>query len=504
METKGQALTIRGRFRSNNSEDKHTKMKIPYLPSLKETLKTNIQSKKLLKNTSQALIKNSPTTKSQFYSPYHQKSNSFNHNLSSSAEKNQNKKFDVESSVHQVISQKSKNIIENCCETNGEMPEIHLTKDEKNVANRYDLGEESKGKVFKENHNIRAFCAEDIKDDFYDDKYRKSESPETFKNYNGELCLKKEIEELKKKIASLEEKYTKDINFLEKNIEKEKQKSSMTIIKLDEWTDKYNSLSRKYEAVLDSFVDKEKSYKIEIEELKNKLKQANEEINDKNQEIIQINEYLQNKRKGTKIKSNTLKDLSEKNKLLEAEHSLQNEELNTVKTTLKRTQTELENKKNQFATIESYIQNLNNKNINFASLEQTLSDLNKNYNFVSANYKELQIAYFNLKEKSYENEQNLLASIEKLKNSAQNNIINPINEPKFRRMNTFSSESNIENTTKDMMSRLLKKISTLEEQIRLYQNDIEKSNKDLIYTKKALEEKCEMISIMDKQINSKN
>ncbi|OMJ81935.1 hypothetical protein SteCoe_17526 [Stentor coeruleus] len=496
METKGQALNLRGRIMSNQIEDKSPRFKISYLPLLRESPKTHTQSKKLIKGSPKALNKKFPKAKSQCFAPHHQQSNLLNNNSPTFTELATNQKFDVEGLSHKENGQDGK-VFE-------EMPEIHIIKEETNIFRKRASCEGLQDKILRINQDFRLIENIDNQIELYDEKSQEEESPQTLKSYYMDSDLKKENGELKKKVADLEEEYTIDTNLLKKNIEKEKQKNNQLTFELDKSTIKYETLSRKYEGILENSNNREKSYKSEIEDLKNRLNILTEEMNYKNLEIAQINEYLQKKRKNSKIKENTLKDLHEKNQVLEAEHNLRNEELITVKTTLKRTQTELESQKNKFITVESYIQSLNNKSTDNISLEQALSEMKENYNFISKNYKELQKAYFNLKEKSYETEQNLLASIEKLKKSAQNNIGNFVNEPKIKKMKTFSSISNVEMASKDMVSRLLKKISTLEEEIVFYKNEIEKFNKDLVYHKKVIEEKSEMISIMNRKIENRD
>lgn len=503
METKSQALSPRAGFLKAQAKNKSPNLKISFLPLLRESPKPSHSAKKLPKNSPKPLSKKAIKAKFQNLNQRNPQSSSLEDHSLAFRELNLDKKSDIKVSDNQEIKQKSQLIIEDLNKILEVKPNNEGFCEEKNIFRRRASCENPQAKVTRISEDLRMFKVE--KNDEQDDGCQGVDSPETLKNYGEDVCLRQENEELKKKIATIEEEYCNDTNELKKTIEKIKFKNNLLRSDLDKCAGKNEILQSKCEGILESFKEKEKRYKIEIENLRSQIKEIREEMQIKNLELAQINEYMQRKRKNSKEKEQQIKNLQEKTHLLESETNAYNKELVSLKNTLKVILSELENQNCSFSSIQSNIKSLNIISIDNLTLEETLQAIKDNYNLLYTYYTKLQLDFLKLQEKSCSNENNLMNIIERLKNSSQSNIEGHMNvEHKLMRMKTFSSSNTADMVSQDNTLRLMKKINSLESQVVMYKIEVEKLNKDLAYNKKVVEEKHGLISIMEKQINSKD
>ncbi|OMJ94131.1 hypothetical protein SteCoe_2766 [Stentor coeruleus] len=502
METKSQVPSPRVAYQKSKAKDKSPNLKISFLPLLRESPKSSHSAKKITKSSPKPQSKKTKA-KFQNLTQRNPKNSSLEDHSPGFRELNLDKKTDTKTLDKQEVKQKSQLIIEHLNKILEVKPEKKEFFEEKSIFRRRASCENPQEKVSRISEDLRIFKVEN-NDDEQDEGCQGVESPETLRNYGEDACLRQENEELKRKLAILEEEYCNDTNELKKNIEKEKFKSNQLKSDLEKCAGKNEILQSKCEGILENFKEKEKRYKIDIEHLKTQLKETREEIQKKNLELAQINEYMQRKRKNSKQKEQQMKDLQEKNQLIESDKNSYIKELESLKSILANTLIELQCQKSSFSSVQSQIQDFSMITIDNLTSFETLQAIKDNYYLLHTNYIKLQQDLYQLQEKSCSNEQNLLTVIEKLKNYSQNTMEGPVvTEHKLMRMKTFTSSNSIDVISQDNGLRLMKKINALESQAGLYKAEIDKLNKDLAYHKKIVEEKHGFISILEKQISSK-
>ncbi|OMJ81931.1 hypothetical protein SteCoe_17522 [Stentor coeruleus] len=366
------------------------------------------------------------------------------------------------------------------------------SKDENDSA-VYDI--ENKGQ-------ISLIKSNSIRDQFADTvsiSYDVTKGEITIEEYNK---VKEELDELNKKYEKLSELYKNDTNSLNKDIEKIEKDCYMKEGNYECTLAKYNALVAKHENCQRIVEEMEKKHMADIEEYKAQVREALEQMQEKHLELIQTNQYIQKTRNYKKDKEEVIRELYEKIDHLSQINDMCKTEIYSLKSSLKANQDSLDKERQKTIPLEEKLKTMELLKSQNKDLEIKLAQALRDLEFTASNYKQLQLSYSKYQEKASSTESSLKNMVEKLQ-AALNTSTNSNNVSERQRVRRMSIvNQNIEVSSNEVAMRLLKKISTLEEVVTNSQVEIEKTTKDLVYSKKVIEEKNLLISQMEKKIKS--
>lgn len=321
----------------------------------------------------------------------------------------------------------------------------------------------------------------------------------TVEQYNK---LKDEVDELNKKYEKLSELYKNDMSSMNKDIEKIEKDCYMKEGNYECTLAKYNALVAKHENCQRIIEESEKKHMSDIEEYKAQVREALEKMQEKHLELIQTNQYIQKTRNYKKDKEEVIRELYDKIDHLSQINDMCKTEIFSLKSSLKVTQESLDKERKKVIPLEEKLKTMELLKSQTKDLEIKLAQALRDLEFTASNYKQLQISYSKYQEKASSAENSLKSTVEKLQ-AALNTSANTNNISERQRVRRMSLvNQNIEVSSNEVTMRLLKKISALEETITNSQIEVEKTSKDLLYSKKVIEEKNSLISQMEKKIKS--
>lgn len=325
------------------------------------------------------------------------------------------------------------------------------------------------------------------------------ESNEISQNINKEIIaiLKQEIDKLNKRNTKFEELYCTDTNILKKKIESQKIKYKQLEIDYKNICEKHEKNNINYECLLEKMHDTEKNYKAEIDNYINQINQLNEKSACTNLEIINTVEYMQKIKSDKKENEIHNKEKNEKiENLIEYNNGFKTQ-ITNLTYILKNTLSELGEAKKTIEMLEIEIKQLKDVKRDYLVLEEKLKFTSINLEFANANYRELQQSYAVFRDKAIETESSLRLKIEKISpNSPINSSSQSTERSKLRRYSTQASKIT-ENLSQKSLQNFTKKISNLDDELLKFRHELDKSNKDLAYSRKQLEEKKLLISHLE-------
>ncbi|OMJ81932.1 hypothetical protein SteCoe_17523 [Stentor coeruleus] len=329
-------------------------------------------------------------------------------------------------------------------------------------------------------------------------------SPAISEGFEEVSRIRLRSDEINKRYKQLEENYYIDTNDLKKEVEKWKNKAEELEITCEKIMGKNDILNIKYESCKEMLDDYEKKTKSEIEESQKKLDDALEVMHEKNLELVQAMDYIQKVKGMKKDHEQTIIELKDKlQKVNEITINYQIE-MHKLANSLRLCEHNLSNEKKKFQNLESTLKTYSCSASTISNLEESVKKLKSQLEYSNINCRNLQENYMSYKEHAQETEKSLKNTIDKLKYQIHSNLNNTLpssmpESPRLIRNSSLSGPS--EQYYQELAKNLLKKTSSLEETLTFYKQDNEKLTKDLIYTKKMLDEKNLLINTIEKSLN---
>ncbi|OMJ83188.1 hypothetical protein SteCoe_15970 [Stentor coeruleus] len=315
------------------------------------------------------------------------------------------------------------------------------------------------------------------------------------------LELKKEIEEINQKHEQLEKLYFIDTNMLKKKIESKKKK--------------YNELKNKHESVycnqeknnnqnenlVKRLCENEEKHRKEIKFYIKDINELNEKLSFASLEYSNAVEYI----KKIKYEKKEIDEIKKENEekvanLIEINNGLKNQ-ICSLMEIINKSNDELAEAKRKIEMLENEIKHMIEAKKDYLALEEKLKFTTINMEFAVANYRELQQSFSAYREKASKTEKFLRLTIEKTSPSSPiYSSSQPIERSKTKK-NSYIATKFTEIQSSEASQKLLKKISSLDDELISLKQELEKNNKDLAYSKKLLDEKSMLISQLESKQN---
>ena len=296
---------------------------------------------------------------------------------------------------------------------------------------------------------------------------------------------------------TLEEMYNNDTNQLKYEIDH--SKAQYRRLEAD-----FETIKSKLESNHKLLDENAKKYMEQIQMQEKSYYNLKEQYDTKNLEVNGLNEFIRKIQIEKQAKLELIKDLQlqvgiilENNKFLETEQS-------ALKRTIKTKDEELLTEKNLTKNVEKYINEIKALTDQNQKLFESSKELQKDIEFITINYKEIQQSYARFREQAQEKENTLQAVISKMNDSSNalnTSTIKAQERTRIRRTHTLVNTIN-EGATIDGSTRLITKITGLEEELASYREELEKLNKNLNYSKKIIDEKNHMIEKLELDLKS--